>query len=70
MRLNEGQTDRTIRMLVGIFLTVLASLGVIGAWGWIGLIPLVTGAIGYCPIYEIFGWSTKGHPPPGAPGQS
>jgi len=70
MRPNESQTDRAIRMLVGIFLTVLASLEVIGPWGWLGLIPLLTGAIGYCPIYQVFGWSTKGHKPPHAPGKS
>lgn len=58
MTINEAPWDRITRMLVGGLLIVLAILGVIGPWGWIGLLPLVTGAVGYCPAYRLFGWST------------
>lgn len=64
MTRNEGNTDRAIRMLVGIILVVLAGGGIIGPWGWIGLVPLVTGVVGYCPLYRLFGWDTCPHLPP------
>jgi predicted membrane channel-forming protein YqfA (hemolysin III family) len=58
MTVNEALWDRVARMLIGGLLIVLSILGVIGLWGWIGILPLVTGAVGYCPGYRIFGWST------------
>lgn len=50
-----GGLDRLARIAVGLLLVVLALLGIIGAWGWLGLIPLATGAIGYCPLYTPLG---------------
>ena len=58
MKTNEGTLDRTIRIVVGLALVALAIAGTIGPWGWIGVVPLITGAIGYCPAYSIFGFNT------------
>jgi hypothetical protein len=58
MTINEAPWDRTARVIVGALLIILSIFGVIGLWGWIGILPLVTGAVGYCPAYRILGWST------------
>ena len=58
MKINEGTIDRSLRVIVGLVLVGLAAAGTIGAWGWIGVLPLVTGAVGFCPAYAIFGMST------------
>jgi hypothetical protein len=55
---NEGGLDRGIRVLVGLALIALTLTGQIGAWGWIGALPLVTGLIGWCPAYSLFGLKT------------
>ncbi len=54
MQCNVGKTDRTIRILAGIVLIALAGTGVIGNWGWIGIVPLLTGTFRICPAYWIF----------------
>ncbi|MFN7573234.1 MAG: DUF2892 domain-containing protein [Betaproteobacteria bacterium] len=58
MKVNMGGIDRTLRIVLGLVLIALAATGMIGAWGWIGLVPLATGLIGNCPAYSIFGFST------------
>ena len=58
MKKNAGTTDRTLRILAGITLITLTLLGTIGAWGWIGVVPLLTGAIGNCPVYTVLGIKT------------
>lgn len=58
MKINEGTVDRVVRVLVGIALLGLTFTGAIGAWGYIGLIPLATGAVGMCPLYTILGIDT------------
>ena len=58
MKINEGTLDRTVRVIVGLVLIALAATGKVGAWGWIGVLPLVTGIVGICPAYAIFGMST------------
>jgi hypothetical protein len=58
MKANVGGVDRALRILVGAALIVLAGLGVIGAWGWIGVVPLLTGIVRWCPAYLPFGWTT------------
>jgi hypothetical protein len=58
MTKNEGTLDRTLRVVAGIALIALAWSGTIGAWGWIGLVPLVTGAVGVCPLYSMLGIRT------------
>ena len=56
MKINEGGLDRTLRVVAGLALIALTLSGSIGVWGWVGLVPLATGAIGWCPLYTLFGW--------------
>lgn len=58
MKSNVGGIDRILRIVIGLVLIGLTVMGTIGAWGWLGILPLVTGAIGWCPPYAIFGWNT------------
>lgn len=58
MKLNVGGIDRILRIVIGLVLVGLAATGTVGWWGWLGIIPLATGAIGWCPPYAMFGWST------------
>ncbi len=58
MKANVGGIDRIARIVFGLVLIALAATGTIGAWGWIGLVPLATGAIGFCPLYPLIGLST------------
>ncbi len=60
MKANVGTVDMIIRILVGVVLIGLALAGTIGWWGYIGIVPLVTGLLKYCPLYSILGISTKG----------
>ncbi len=55
---NENTVDRVIRVIVGVILIALVFVGPKTPWGWIGLIPLVTGLVGFCPIYKLLGLST------------
>jgi hypothetical protein len=56
---NEGTIDRVLRVLVGAILIALVFTGPRTPWGWIGLLPLITGLSGYCPAYRIFGLRTN-----------
>ena len=58
LRINEGTADRVIRILIGLALISLAFIGPETPLGWIGLVPLVTGLVGFCPLYRLFGFST------------
>jgi hypothetical protein len=58
MKVNVGGIDRILRILVGIVLIGLVATGQIGWWGWLGVIPLATGLIGWCPPYAMLGFST------------
>jgi hypothetical protein len=58
MTTNEGNLDRAVRVVIGLVLIGMAAAGTVGVWGWIGIVPLATGATGWCPLYSIFGWST------------
>jgi hypothetical protein len=55
---NVGGVDRVLRIVVGVALIALAATGTIGVWGWIGVVPLATGLIGWCPAYLPFGIKT------------
>jgi len=55
---NVGSVDRVLRIIVGLALIGLAISGTIGVWGWIGVVPLVTAFLKYCPAYSIFGIKT------------
>lgn len=58
MKVNEGLVDRGLRVAAGLVLIGLSISGTIGMWGYVGLIPLVTGALGLCPIYSLLGINT------------
>ena len=58
-KINEGTVDRALRIVAGLALIALALVGTIGAWGYIGIILLLTGAVGMCPIYSLLGLSTR-----------
>ena len=58
MKINVGGLDRAIRIIVGIALIALTLAGTIGAWGWIGVVPLATGLFRTCPLYSVFGFNT------------
>jgi hypothetical protein len=60
MQRNEGTLDRTVRVVAGAALIALAAGGVIGVWGYIGIVPIVTGAFGSCPLYSLAGINTCG----------
>jgi len=57
---NEGIVDRTLRVVVGLAVLSLVFIGPETAWGWAGLVPLVTGLLGTCPLYSILGINTCG----------
>ncbi|HEX5698393.1 MAG TPA: DUF2892 domain-containing protein [Rhodoferax sp.] len=58
MKSNVGGIDRVLRIVLGLVLIGLTLTGTIGVWGWLGVVPLATGVIGWCPPYAIFGWNT------------
>jgi hypothetical protein len=58
MKINEGMTDRSLRVVAGLVLIGLAVTGTIGVWGYIGIVPLLTGAVGLCPLYSLLGINT------------
>lgn len=58
MKSNVGGIDRILRIVLGLVLIGLTVTGNVGVWGWLGVVPLATGAIGWCPPYAIFGFST------------
>jgi hypothetical protein len=55
---NVGGIDRILRIVAGLVLIGLAATGKVGAWGWIGLVPLATGLMSSCPLYSIVGLNT------------
>lgn len=55
---NVGSADKIARIVVGALLIVLALMGTIGRWGWIGVIPIATALMGWCPAYTLFGIKT------------
>ncbi|MEW2914231.1 DUF2892 domain-containing protein [Leisingera sp. JC11] len=55
---NEGTLDRALRILLGLILLSLVFIGPQTLWGLIGLVPLATGLVGYCPLYQLIGLST------------
>lgn len=58
MTRNEGTFDRAARIILGIVLIVMAVRGLYTPWTWIGVVPLITGLVGMCPLYSILGIST------------
>lgn len=58
MKTNVGKVDRLLRIIVGLLLILLSLSGVIGWWGWIGVVPLLTGIVRICPAYSLLGFDT------------
>jgi hypothetical protein len=58
MKVNVGGIDRILRISVGAILVVLAAMGTIGIWGYIGVVPLATGLLRFCPVYPLLGINT------------
>lgn len=58
MKNNIGTLDRAARIVVGILLIGLTLMGTVGAWGWVGILPIVTGIVRFCPAYRLLGIST------------
>lgn len=59
-KINVGSLDRILRVIVGIVLIALVFVGPQTPWGWIGIVPLVTGLFRMCPLYSLFGVNTCG----------
>lgn len=60
MTRNEGGIDRGARVLLGLILLSLVFVGPQTMWGLVGIIPLATGLVGYCPLYSVLGINTCG----------
>jgi hypothetical protein len=58
MSKNEGGLDRTVRIVVGLALIAAAATGTVGAWGYVGVVPVITGSMGWCPLYTLLGVNT------------
>jgi len=56
---NIGNLDKVLRLLVGIIGVALVFIGPQTPWGWLGLVPLITGLINFCPLYKVLGLNTS-----------
>lgn len=65
MQVNEAGWDRGVRIVLGLGLLALTAVGPRTAWGLVGIVPLLTGIVGFCPLYRVFGFSTCPVTPPG-----
>jgi hypothetical protein len=55
---NEHVVERSVRVAIGVALIGLAVAGKVGAWGYVGIVPVMTGLLGSCPLYTVLGIST------------
>ena len=58
MTQNSGGIDKILRIVVGLALIALTVMGVLPVWGYIGIVPLATGLMGWCPLYTVLGINT------------
>ncbi|MBF5006067.1 YgaP family membrane protein [Diaphorobacter caeni] len=58
MKFNVGGFDRVLRIVVGLVLIGLAATGMVGWWGWLGIVPLATGLFRFCPLYTLLGMNS------------
>jgi hypothetical protein len=58
MTTNIGGIERILRIVIGLVLIALAATGQVSVWGWVGLVPVATGLIGWCPPYSLLGINT------------
>jgi hypothetical protein len=63
MEHNVGYADKIVRIVVGLGLIALVFVGPKTPWGWIGIVPLLTVAMGWCPLYTVLGMRTNGAAP-------
>ena len=66
MKPNVGTLDRAARVVVGVALIALAATGTVGVWGYIGIVPLATAFMRFCPLYVPLGLNTGAHDKPQA----
>ena len=59
MAANVGTADRILRIIIGLILIALVFVGPRTAWGWIGVIPLLTALVNFCPLYALLGIKTR-----------
>lgn len=58
MKVNVGGLDRILRIIIGFVLIGLMLQGIIGVWGWLGLVVMATGLFSFCPAYRLLGINT------------
>ena len=58
MTKNVGGIDKIIRIVLGLALIAATLMGALPVWGWIGIVPLATGLMGWCPPYALLGFNT------------
>ena len=58
---NEGTVDRVVRIVLGLAILSLVFIGPQTVWGWVGVIPLMSGFLGICPLYRVLGMNTAKH---------
>lgn len=58
MKSNVGGLDRVVRIVAGLGLVALAATGTVGMWGYIGIVPILTGTFKFCPAYTLLGMNT------------
>ena len=59
MKLNVGGVDKTLRVILGVVLIAATVMGALPVWGYIGVVPLVTGLVNFCPLYTVLGFSSR-----------
>jgi hypothetical protein len=64
MLMNVGAMDRVLRVVLGAALVAATAFGFVGGWGWLGLLPLISGMVGVCPAYLPLGLDTCGRKRP------
>lgn len=58
-KINVGSADRVLRIVLGLGLIALVFVGPKTPWGWVGLVPLLTGMLSTCPLYSVLGWNSR-----------
>jgi hypothetical protein len=58
MKVNAGMIDRIARVVLGLGLLSIAFIGPKTPWGFVGIVPILTGSIGFCPLYTLLGINT------------
>jgi len=59
MTANVGTPDRILRIIIGLILIAMVFVGPRTPWGWIGIIPLATALVNFCPLYALIGIKTR-----------